>query len=279
MAFIRKFDIAKLSGLVGQDAEIYTRLKADVFEGLVFPAVRAGRIDFYHRGGCLYSFREKSFERNDNYNKPEYAEGTTGLDSYSKAKKQNENKFRDANGVDTERMLLDRLNNHTFGIARKTKVVVLDIEVCLNGEVYGRGKCDMVLLNTATQELMFVEGKVFSDNRVNTLASSMPKVIEQINNYTTAITEQKAKIVEQYAEHIKIVNALFGRYEENTIYNPHITLIPSCKLLVMETPPNLTNNNQASIDKITIGLKKNNVIFCNAGIELTIDEIWEALCE
>lgn len=58
-------------------------------------------------------------------------------------------------------MILDALYCHTFTKPRNSKTVVLDIEVRFNGEIEGTKKCDMALLNTVANELMFVEGKIF----------------------------------------------------------------------------------------------------------------------
>ena len=247
------------------------QLKADCEKGEVFPAVRKGEIHFYYKGGCLYRFGGKKFSRDKEYDKPEYSEGTEGRGDYEKAKKQNENKFTSAKGEATERQILDGLNRHTFGPGQKTKTVVLDIEVRLNGNT-GRGKkCDMVLLNTSTNQIMFVEGKLFSDERVK---GSKPKVIEQVDTYTQAIAEQKQNIVDQYNNHIKIINDIFG-----TAYNPNISLIDTAKLFVFETPDPLNDNGRYSVEKITGTLGEKNVAWFVKGETPSIDEVWERLCQ
>ncbi|MCL2861620.1 MAG: hypothetical protein FWE22_04325 [Firmicutes bacterium] len=85
MAFIRKFDTTRLDKLTGQEADTYSLLRQDVFEGKVFPAVRAGRIDFYYKGGRLYKFYSTRFERDAKYTNY-CADG--GRDDYESAKKQ-----------------------------------------------------------------------------------------------------------------------------------------------------------------------------------------------
>jgi len=278
--FKRYFDTANLNKLTGDSIvaggitkpALFALLKADVLKGEVFPAVRVGAIDFYYMGGCLYRLKAASFLRNPDYEIAKYSKGTTGLAPYEKAKKQNENKFINVRGSATERRLLDRLYSHTFSSNRKSKVVVLDIEVCLNGNIGGRMKCDLVLLNTEKRQIMFVEGKIFSDRRVN--SSSTPKVIEQVETYTKAIAEQYEAITEHYANHIKIINELF-----QTEYNPQVSLIPSAKLLVYLTPTPPLHHGQKSIKTINAELGENNVVWYKQGEEPYIDEIWEALCK
>jgi len=274
MAFIRKFDIRKFDNLTGQDAKLYDRLRADIFAGVVFPAVRAGKIDFYHAGGRLYSFDGIGFKRNPNYSK--YDTGTVGLDFYEKAKQENKNKFISGAGEARERQLLDSLNNHTFS-SRKTDTVVLDIEVRLNGSIYGTKKCDMVLLNTKTNQIMFVEGKLFSNKDVHVAVGFRPKVIEQVARYTAAIAEQGQGIVEQYGNHIKVINELYG-----TAYSLQVRLIEKAKLLVYDAPSKPRQNAIHTIKILNEIVGEENVaIFekVTEGQEPTLNEIWEALCK
>lgn len=270
MGFIRSFDSSKINKLSKTSTEIFARLKTDICVGLIFPAVRKGEVHFYYKGGCLYKFNGTSFIRDKAYGA--YCDKVDGLDEYEKAKCQNENKFTNTRGSSKERQLLDLLNNHTFNHSRKTKVVVLDIEVNLNGLIGGGKKCDMVLLNTETKQIMFVEGKVFSDSRVNRTVVNRPEVIEQVNIYTAGIAEQAQAIVLQYAEHIRIINTLFG-----TAYKATNSLVKMAKLLVYETPKNPNDNGRYSIDAINAALGEGNVMWVASGDEPGIEEIWDAL--
>ena len=269
MGFIRSFSQSQIDKMTcGDNAELFARLKADVLNGTVFPAVRKNELHFYYKGGCLYKFAGGTFKRDKNFEK--FGEGLTELSPYERAKKENESKFTNVGGKAKERRLLDELNCHTFDRNYCGNVVVLDIEVNLNGEI-GRGKkCDLVLLNTLTDELMFVEGKVFSDSRVNVTPPNTPEVITQVNTYTAAIAEQKQNILEQYARHIKIINGLFG-----TAFRPPKKLVEPAKLLVYETPKSPRDNGKYSIGKINIELGADNVFWVGEDIKPTLDDIWE----
>ncbi len=290
--FQRSFDVSSIDRLTGERAELYKKLRADVLRGIVFPAVRKNELHFYYMGGCLYKFNGKAFFRDKQYEK--HSQETDGLDDYEKAKKQNENKYKRADGSLKERQLLDKLNKFTFNPSLRSNVVVLDIEVRLNGEIGGDKKCDLVLLYTdrnspnPLSKIMFVEGKVFSDNRVNVKVGSLPDVIEQVNTYKKAIDEQSVGIVFEYANHILVINQLFGtEYVApfcGALYNTHIFGFDQFVnnhliYLVYETPEVLNNNGRQSIETIERSIGRSNIMWVKQGNEPTLEEIWEALCK
>ena len=244
--------------------------KADVLKGEVFPAVRKNELHFYYKGGCLYKFSGGSFKRDKNFEK--FGVGLDGLSPYEKSKREIEIKFTNAAGGESERQLLDRLYCHTFNPKNGSKGVVLDIEVNLGGQAVK--KCDLVLLNTETDELMFVEGKVFSDSRVNVAISFTPEVISQVNTYTAAIATQRQTILEQYARHIEIVNGLFG-----TSYKPPKRIVEPAKLLVYGTPQTPTKNGEYAIGKINTELGESNVLWVMKSNQPSLDEIWDGLAK
>lgn len=272
MGFIRCLDEKQINAMFGdKNIELFDELKRDVLAGVVFPAIRKNQIYFYYEGGCLYKFSNGSFKRDKAFEK--YAIKAENISTYEIAKMQVGNKFINTNGSYKERRLLNSLYSHTFGSECKYNTVVLDIEVNLNGNFACGKKCDLVLYNVPLGELMFVEGKVFSDSRVNVKCGSIPKVIEQVKMYSAAIGEQSQTIIEQYVNHIDIINRIFG-----TKYPIPTKLIGTVKLLVYDTPQNLTENNIYSIDTITASLGKNNVIWFEKERPST-DEIWNNLCK
>lgn len=271
MSFLRTLTELQMTKLKsGDNAELFAKLSADVLRGEVFPAVRQNQLHFYYKGGCLYKFANGSFKRDKNYAK--FGVGLEHLPPYERAKRENERKFTRVGGKVMERQLLDSLNRHTFDKCYEGDVVVLDIEVDLNGTV-GRGKkCDMVLLNERTNELMFVEGKVFWDKRVLVANPFTPEVISQVNMYTAVITEQHQNILEQYARHIEVVKELFS-----TSYLAPKRVVEPAKLLVYDTPSSPTKNGKYSIEKINSELGTGNVMWVNSDENPTLDEIWETL--
>lgn len=272
MSFVRSLDKKQITALRNnKNGALFNLLKNDIKRGVVFPAIRKNEIYFYYEGGCLYKFSNGVFSRDKQYEKYGYDEN---LSSYESAKKQIENKFTNANGGDKERRLLNSLYSHTFNINNRRNVVVLDIEVNLNGLTACGKKCDLVLFNVSSNNLMFAEGKVFSDSRVNVRHGKMPEVIAQVNEYSAAINEQREVIISQYGSYVDLINELFG-----TNYSVPQKIIQPAKLLVYETPLNPTENNLYSIDTISVTLGKNNVVWFKRNERPSTDEIWNNLCK
>ena len=272
MSFIRSLDKRQIELLQNnKNNALFNLLKKDIISGVVFPAVRKNQIYFYYEGGCLFKFSNGKFMRDSAFEK--YGGETEGT-SYEIAKKQVENKFTNKMGNVKERRLLNALYYHTFGNKRPYDTIVLDIEVNLNGNIACGKKCDLVLYNVPSGEIMFVEGKVFSDSRVNVKIGNTPEVIEQVNEYSLAIEEQAQTIINQYANYVGIVNYLFGSQ-----YPIPKKLVQPAKLLVYETPLKLTENNLYSIDTINASLGANNVLFVKQEERPSTDEIWNSLCK
>ncbi len=272
MSFIRSFDEKQTSALLSnKNTELFNLLKKDVLSGAVFPAVRKNQIYFYYEGGCLYKFSNRKFTRDKAFEK--YGR-ENDLSPYEIAKKQVEEKFTNLAGNVKERRLLNSLYSCTFDKTQTFDTVVLDIEVNLNGNIGGGKKCDLVLYNVPSSTLMFVEGKVFSDRRVNVKRGGTPEVINQVNTYSAAIAEQHRTIIREYANHVEIINRLFG-----TQYPIPQKLVRRAKLLVYETPSDKTENNSYSIETITSALSADNVAFIRQNEAPSTDEIWNSLCK
>ena len=273
MSFIRSFDEKQTSALLSnKNTELFNLLKKDILSGKVFPAVRKNQIYFYYEGGCLYKFSNCKFTRDKAFEK--YGCKNKNLSSYEVAKKQVENKFTNVTGNVKERRLLNSLYNCTFDKTQTPDTVVLDIEVNLNGNIGGGKKCDLVLYNLPTSTIMFVEGKVFFDTRVNVKRGGTPEVINQVNTYSAAIAEQHRTIICQYANHVETINRLFG-----TQYPIPQKLVRRAKLLIYETPSAKTENNSYSIETIISALGADNVAFIRQNEAPSTDEVWNSLCK
>lgn len=268
MGFLRFLDDLAIKKMTtGENAALFGRLKADVLSGLVFPAVRVNELHFYYKGGCLYKFSKGAFVRDGNYRL--YSNRAEGLTPYEMAKKQNESKFSNIAGGETERQFLDKLYRYTFNPELKSNVVTLDIEVNLGGKSVR--KCDLVLLNTDTDEIMFVEGKVYSDKRVKSAVGYLPEVIEQVNLYSGLVAAQRQTLIEQYGEYVRVINRIFGAN-----YRPPEKIIEPAKLLVYKTGGGKTENVRYTIDIINEKLGAANVMWV-MDKEPSLTEIWNAL--
>jgi hypothetical protein len=280
--FIRSFD--KIGALENED--LFTKkLKEDVLAGNVFPAVRKGNIDFYYEGGVLFRFNGSGFSRNRNYKNytPDGCKKSGDwIDDYDICKEENKFRFSNATvsmGCPTslERQILASLCQHTFNGNGHSAVVVLDIEVRLN--FANQKKCDLVLLDTRTGRIMFVEGKIMRDGRMRCKFdpnnNNEPEVIGQVENYSAMIEnkDNAGIICKEYSKHTEIVNKLFG-----TSYKSEISIVTPAKLLVYCVPTEQKKNVKYSIDKINEQLRKDNVMWNYGEYKPSLDEIWSALC-
>jgi ribonuclease J len=260
-------------------------LKSEVKNGngKIFPALRKGNINFYYFGGVLYTLTCQTIgRRNKNYKK--YNDGVTNdMCEYEQRRRQNENRFSSEGGNDQERALLSALYPFTYS-DKKANVVVLDIEVRLNGKIHTGKKCDMVLLNKSKREIMFVEAKIFTDSRVRVTKDEVPPVVEQVNAYSQSIAEQRKWIPQQYIEFIQIMNQVFeidllkGFDSSN-----ELTLIEPAKLLVFNTPASERRdenlNWKHSYEMIENGLGKENVMWHEGTDAPCLEQVWEKLTE
>ncbi|MCH5156263.1 MAG: hypothetical protein J1G02_00115 [Clostridiales bacterium] len=270
MSFIRSFSDSKIERLESaHNAHTFALLKADVLKGEVFPAVRNERIDFYYLGGCLYSYAG-TFFRDPEWEK--FSDNTDGLSPYDKAKKQVENKYAEVNGGSAERKKLNALYRQSFASDRSSQVVVLDIEIGLGKVKKKNQKCDLLLLNNQTSEIIFVEGKVYKDPRVRSAVGQKIEVIDQVNDYTEAIVTQSDTILQQYCEYVNIVNKLFG-----TSYAPPQKLITPAKLLVYDTGVGREVNIRYTVETTNNALGANSVMWVAHGEEPSLEQIWKAL--
>ena len=233
MAFQRFFDTNVIQTLSGESMDLYQKLTVDIKKGDVFPAVRQGNLDFYFAGGLLFSLSNSGFAPRDKNYEKNHNQGTAFMDYYKKCQTQNKNKFIGTSGKPKERQVLDRLNKKTF-IPNHGKVVVIDVEINIHED--NNKKCDLLLLNTDSKQIMFVEGKLYQNKEMREipnkdgngkLTKSPPPVALQVCGYTQTLITHQDKIVEQYAKHIEIVNTLF-----NKNFPTKVSLVLPAKLLV-----------------------------------------------
>lgn len=206
----------------------------------VFPAVRQGRVDFYHRGGKLFSYSKRDgFRTHQKYASvlacPEtknyvteselrdvrsitsFTDRIPGAPENRVYERIKENCALYAGG---EAEAVSRLYNR-FSCAKKRRqddIVVLDIEVSFRGLSDDRpdnlrrrsrqDRIDLLLLNTRTKQLRFFEAKLFTNNEVR--AKDVPSVLGQLKRYREQIRAEEENILIQYGKQVNVLNNLFG---------------------------------------------------------------------
>lgn len=195
-------------------------LLPDIQKGLVFPAIRGGKIDFYHVGRKLFSFTNRGFRSNIAYvvayqNKPEGEVAESDLanlklcTSFAEGYKQI--RSNTALYADPESEQVAHLwNKHSYCISGTGPIVVLDIELSLNAKEEGKSdRIDLILFNTNTSQLQFFEVKTFRNREIRSVGGQVP-VVAQIERYNGQIERRSEELLAMYQQYVGIVNRLFG---------------------------------------------------------------------
>jgi len=213
-------------------------LKADCENQKVFFAIRNNEIGFYHEGGRLFGYdKTNAFKTHFKYAsvmekmvKGDYLTETelskTKLiskfsDNYEQIKKNCALYSGDeAKGVSE----IYSKNSYLSG----KKIVVLDIEVSFESleEEKKQDRIDILLFDTETRVLKFVEAKHYSNKDIKAEIPNPPKVIGQIKRYENQIAEKKTEIIKEYTKYVKIINDIFGTSLHSPIdVEPKVTLL------------------------------------------------------
>lgn len=228
------------SDLMGQLAnkELFKKkLWPDVKQGIVFPAVRKGKVDFYHKGGRLFSF-SREFQTHIKYAsvldyKKDYVTENdlkdnvrmirSFVDGYE-AIKGNCVLYPGVEAVGVSSIY------HNFSYVNSaSEVVVLDVEVSFKSldEETNQNRIDLLLFNKREKRLRFYEAKHFSNKEIWAATGKKPKVITgQISRYNRQICSDQDNIIGQYSRYLDIVAELFEvRLEKPISVDPTVGLL------------------------------------------------------
>jgi len=195
------------------------KLGPDIEAGAVFPAIRAGRIDFYHKGGKLFSYK-KEFSTHKKYaavikSKGDYIseldleENIEIIKSFFDGYERIRENCSQYSGVEAKGV--SRIY-HKYPFTNKdSNIVVLDIEISFeaDSEERSQDRVDMLLLNKKTQQLRFCEAKHYSNSELWSMKGTRPKVVSQIERYQEQIERQGSDILREYGKYVEIINGLF----------------------------------------------------------------------
>lgn len=196
------------------------KLLPDIEKGTVFPAIRRDYVDFYHKGGNLFSFR-KGFSTHKKYasiikSKSDYI---SELDLQQKIEliknfyegyeqiKKNCSRYSGDEAEGVSRIY------HKYPFTKNgLDVVVLDIEISFKAKTEKRNqdRIDILLLNEKTGQLRFYEAKHYSNSELWSIENTPPKVVIQIQRYEEQIEKNETIIISQYCNYVNIVKELFG---------------------------------------------------------------------
>lgn len=196
------------------------KLEPDIQKGVVFPAIRKGYIDFYHKGGRLFNY-QKEFSThkkyasvikydNDYISESDFPQKIQLIQDFAEGYSQIKENCglylgEEANGVSSV------YHKHSF-VKKDNDIVVLDIEVSFKSqnEDKKQDRIDLLLFNKKTQKLRFYEAKHYSNQELWSAAGTKPEVISQINRYEAQIALERENILKQYGLYVGIMNSLLG---------------------------------------------------------------------
>jgi hypothetical protein len=196
------------------------RLEPDIQKRNVFPAIRQGRVDFYHKGGKIFSY-QNGFSTHKKYasairsNSDYISESdlqqkvkviTNFFDGYEQIKENcSLYSWVEAEGISRIYHKYPFTNNDLV-------VVVLDIEISFEAksEERSQDRIDILLFNKKTQELRFYETKHYSNSELWAVEGTSPRAVSQIQQYEEQIQEKGKDILSEYCNYVRIVNDLFG---------------------------------------------------------------------
>lgn len=195
------------------------KLRSDILNEVVFPAIRGGDISFYHKGGRLFNFK-KEFSTNKKYASVIKSDHDYISDSDFPQNIQLIQDFTDGYtqikencslyAGDEAKGVSSLYHKHSF-VKQKAEIVVLDIEVTFESQSEERSndRIDILLFNKKTKKLRFYEAKHFSNKEIWSSVGTKPKVIDQIVRYEKQIAQEADNILKQYCHYVEIMNSLF----------------------------------------------------------------------
>jgi len=219
--FNRNLDNSIIDELQKSDLWI-NHLKSDCKNQEVFFAIRNNEIGFYRKGGRLFGYdetnafnthfkyasvMEKAVE--DNYLTETELSNSKLISKFSDNYKQIKDNCERYSGDEAKGVSeIYRKNSYLSG----KKIVVLDIEVSFEALDRTDGKTqdriDILLFDTESRKLKFVEAKHFSNSEI--WSRKTPKVIKQIEKYEKQIKVKKTEIIKAYTKYIDIINSIFA---------------------------------------------------------------------
>jgi len=195
------------------------KLKPDIKRGAVFSAIRGGYIDFYYKGGRLFTF-QKEFNTHKKYASIILSKGDYLSASDLKLNVELIQDFPEGyesikencslySGVEAKGV--SELYHKFSYIQKDLNVVVLDIEVSFKSDHKDKSqdRIDILVFNKKAQMLRFYEAKHFSNNELWSKSGTQPKVIKQIDGYEKQVEKRHSEILSQYKNYTRIANELF----------------------------------------------------------------------
>lgn len=217
---------------------LYPELVSQIREGKLFPAIREGCMDFYHRGHRALRRTQNLYKSNYYFLHVSRADGMKSQDVSVHGKDAHLSSILGRckeKGKGEGLLLAKTYPFFSFAADSKNKdfPILIDIEARfapLDKEktIYESDKIDLVFLFPQTRELLFVEGKRRTDSRIRSKAGK-PEVVGQVDGYREQLEKRESEILDAYKNAKKIMEDVFGfSFPEPT------TVLKQVPILVVE---------------------------------------------
>lgn len=199
-------------------------LSNDIKKGIVFPAFRKNRIDFYFKGSKLFSYNGtfkthrkfasviKTKTKND-YIKETDLYNASVIDDFSDGYSRIKENAKIYAGIEST-YVAGIYHNSSYASKHNNDIVVLDIEASFDGDESGdssnrKDRIDLVLFDKRNSKLYFIEAKHYSNNEIWSTIGVQPTVIQQLIRYDKQLVNRKIQILNAYSNYINYANILF----------------------------------------------------------------------
>lgn len=228
--FKRTFSSPLQSSL--KSSELYShKLLPDISSGEVFPAFRNGAVDFYHKGGKLFEYKDKFATHvkyasvlhgyDKDYIRDEDLQGGVRLinnfvEGYSRIKEN----CALYSGVEAAGVA--EIYGRSGYLNTQEDIVVLDIEVSLQAlnagckneivEPEAKGtqdRIDLLLYNRKEKALCFFEAKHYSNKELWSMPNTSPPIVKQLQRYNDQLAVRHEEILREYKNYVAIARQLF----------------------------------------------------------------------
>ena len=267
-----------------EDKLFKDKLFNDIKKGSVFAALRNNRIDFYFKGGKLFSFNSNGLSTHIKYaTTPEDAIGNYVTENKFSEKCGNSIKsfVSDYNKIKTNCELYSKgseaayvsylYSKYSFANSA-TDIVVLDIEISLEAdedENRNQDRIDILLYSKSDRALKFVEAKLYTNKEIRSRED--PEVLGQIERYNSQIKRKEVEICSAYKKYVGIMNDLFSLNIEKPV-----KVLPGAGLYIFDFDEDQRKGNLEK--KIKPQLERKHIQFYSRGnpAKINIKTLWNA---
>ena len=219
------------------------KLLNDIKKGVVYPAIRENRLNFYYYKKLLFDYEDKFITNSKFAFVPKEYRPTYVADGNEVGTIAN---FYDGYENIKERVKLyaSLEDKGVSNICKSGNVIsnlpngyiVLDVAVDFEKEIIERNetkikqnRVDILLYGIEERQLRFVEAKRFSNGEIK--STTIPDVVGKIKRYDEEIEKRNYEILKIYTEYINDLNKIFDEIIEKPIPTP-MSVLPKCGLII-----------------------------------------------